>query len=84
MRPIALVLLVTALCAPGCASQARLTADAIDCRVGKVKIVPSIYQRQGMETAWCAMCGEKVYQCATNADRTKTECRESREGDGCL
>jgi hypothetical protein len=68
----------------GCASQDRLTANAIGCSVMDVNIVPSVYKSQGTETAWCASCKGKRYQCATNAARSKVVCRESQEGDGCL
>jgi hypothetical protein len=83
-RTVRLALLFAGLAIGGCASQERLTADAVGCGVMKVTIVPSVYQRRGTETAWCAVCEGKRYQCVTNADRTRTECRESREGDGCL
>ena len=84
MRDLRFALLVASLAIAGCASKERLTAAATGCGLMKVTIVPSVYQRRGTETAWCAVCEGKRYQCATNADRTRTECRESREGDGCL
>lgn len=68
----------------GCQTQDRLTADATGCAVKDVNVVPSVFQQRGSETAWCATCKGKRYQCATNAGRSRTECRESREGDGCL
>lgn len=78
------LLLAALLLVAGCATQSKLTAEAIGCKTGDVDIVPSMFQRQGRETAWCATCGGKRYQCATNADRTRTQCVPSREGDGCL
>jgi hypothetical protein len=74
-----------ALCAlAGCASPDRLTADAIGCPVSQVDIVPSRFSSQGTRTAWCATCKGKRYQCATNAQRSRTVCKESTEGDACL
>ncbi len=68
----------------GCKSPDRLTADAIPgCGVMDVTIVPSVFKDRGTQTAWCAMCKGKRYQCATNAERTRTVCRPSTEGDGC-
>jgi len=66
-----------------CASQDRLTAEATGCSKRKVTIVPSAFKREGMETAWCARCGTKLYQCATNADRTRAQCIEAKEGGPC-
>ena len=78
----AAALLMFALSA--CKSPDRLTADAIPgCSVMDVTIVPSVFKARGTETAWCAMCKGKRYQCATSAERTRTVCRESTEGDGC-
>jgi len=34
-------------------------------------------------TAWCASCGGKMYQCASNADRTKVQCREIKADEMC-
>ena len=79
----AAMLLVFALLG-ACTTPDRLTADAIRCSVKDVQIVPSVYSQRGTETAWCATCKGKRYQCATNAERTRTVCQESREGDGCL
>jgi hypothetical protein len=77
-----LLLVLAAL--SGCVTQDRMTADATDCAVKDVEIVPSVFSSKGTETAWCATCKGKRYQCATNAQRSRTVCRESREGDGCL
>jgi hypothetical protein len=68
----------------GCTSPDRLTADALHCSTRDVEIVPSGFQRRGMETAWCATCKGKLYVCATNAQRSHTVCREAQEGDGCF
>jgi hypothetical protein len=69
----------------GCAGKSReaLTGKAVGCSTRNVTVVPSEYDRKGMETSWCATCKEKRYQCVTNADRTRTVCKESTEGDGC-
>jgi hypothetical protein len=83
-RGRALVLAAAFAVLAGCASQDRLTADALNCRMGDVNVVPSEFQRRGSETAWCATCKGKLYQCATNAARSRTVCREAKEGDGCL
>ena len=77
-------LLVCAAVLAGCATPERLTADAIGCGTRELEIVPSVYQQRGTKTAWCAVCKDKRYHCVTNADRSRVECRESREGDGCL
>ena len=86
MRRIRLssMVVAAALCAAGCASQSNLTAKAIGCKSGDVDIVPSVFKQRGTETAWCATCAGKRYQCATNAERTRTVCVPSKEGDGCL
>jgi len=34
-------------------------------------------------TAWCAECKDKLYLCATDAERTKVECRLSTADDAC-
>jgi hypothetical protein len=78
------LLLVCAAAAAGCATPERLTAEAIGCGTREVKIVPSVYQQRGTETAWCAVCKDQRYHCVTNASRSRVQCRESREGDGCL
>jgi hypothetical protein len=79
-----LLLLVCAVGAVGCATPERLTAKAIDCGTRELEIVPSVYQQRGTKTAWCAVCKDKRYHCVTNAERSRVQCRESREGDGCL
>ena len=81
---LASLLLAGVIVAAGCASQSRLTAKGTGCAIGDVDIVPSVFQQRGTETAWCATCRGKRYQCATNAERSRVMCSESREGDGCL
>jgi len=78
------LLLGLLLLAAGCTSQASLTAKATGCSPGGVDIVPSVFQRSGPETAWCATCAGKRYQCVTNAERSRVVCSPSKEGDGCL
>ena len=78
------LLLVSLLLTAGCASQASMTAKALDCPSREVDIVPSVFTQRGTETAWCATCAGKRYQCATNAERSRTRCTLSKEGDGCL
>ena len=67
----------------GCSSQERLTSKATSCTTKEVKILSSEFARQGVTTAWCAECKGKLYQCATNVDRTKVECRPSLAEDVC-
>jgi hypothetical protein len=69
--------------AAGCASKDSLTAKAVGCKSSDVKILPSEYKRQGVETAWCAQCAGKRYQCVTNPERSKVQCVEAREGTTC-
>ena len=78
------LLLASLLLAAGCASQSNLTAKAIGCSIGEVDVVPSVFKQRGTQTAWCATCKGKRYQCATNAERSRTVCAPSKEGDGCL
>ena len=84
LRPAAVcAVLAAALLSGGCATQEKMTAEAVQCGTRDLKIIPSRFSRMGSQTAWCASCGGKVYRCATNAQRTRTECAPSREGDGC-
>ena len=73
----------SALLIGGCASQDRLTSKATPCSTKEVKVLNSEFSRRGSTTAWCAECKGKVYQCATNAERTKTQCRLSTAADVC-
>ena len=77
-------MLVCACLLASCATQARMTAKATNCGTRQVDIVKSQFQRQGTQTAWCATCKGKLYVCATNAERSRVVCTESKEGDGCL
>ncbi len=84
VRPaITLAALGVVLFAGGCATQEKMTAEAVQCGTREVSVIPSRFSRMGSQTAWCASCRGKVYRCATNAQRTRTECALSREGDGC-
>lgn len=67
----------------GCKTSSALTADAIDCGVTDVDIIDSEFKRQGVTTAWCARCKDKVYQCATTPERDRVECREPGPGSPC-
>ncbi len=78
-----LFLLAAAVLLTACTSQSKLTANATGCSSRDVTIVASDFKREGIETAWCARCGTKLYQCATNADRTNVKCFEPREGGPC-
>ena len=77
------ILAATCLLAACMTSKERLTAKAVGCSTGDVEIVQSDFSRRGVETAWCATCKDKLYRCATNPDRSRVSCLESREGDGC-
>lgn len=77
------LILFGVLALSACVSQERLTAREIGCGTREITIIPSSFSNKGMKTAWCAVCRDKVYRCATNAQRTRTACMESREGDGC-
>jgi hypothetical protein len=77
-------ILLAAALLPACTSPERLTAESLDCAMRDVEIVPSVFARKGSKTAWCATCAGKRYLCATNAERSRTVCKESVEGDGCL
>jgi hypothetical protein len=79
---LSLPCVLVALCT-GCASPERLTTKGTPCSGRDVTIVPSEFQRQGVETAWCARCKDKVYQCVTNAARDKVQCFEAKEGGPC-
>jgi hypothetical protein len=77
-------LLVTcALVAAGCTGPQRLTAKATPCSTKEVEILPSEFSRTGSTTAWCAECKGKVYQCVSNAERTRVECHLARADDVC-
>jgi hypothetical protein len=69
--------------AAACSSPERLTSKATPCSTGQVRIVGSDFSRRGVTTAWCAECKGKLYLCATDAERTKVECRPSTLEDAC-
>jgi uncharacterized protein YceK len=81
---MALLVLMPAILLAGCASQERLTERATGCSKRNITIVGSDFKRDGVETAWCARCGPKLYQCATNADRSNVNCFEPKEGGPCF
>jgi hypothetical protein len=66
-----------------CATPERLTAQATGCAGRDLDIVPSDFTRQGVETAWCARCKDKLYQCVTNVARDRVQCFEAKEGGPC-
>jgi hypothetical protein len=78
---LVLVALVTLACA--CTGPQRLTAKVTPCSAKQVEIVPSEFSRNGSTTAWCAQCKEKLYQCVTNAERTRVECHLAKADDVC-
>lgn len=77
---LALAAVAAVLVLPGCKSPSALTAEAIGCRVTEIEIVDSEFKREGSTTAWCARCEETTYQCATNPERDRVECREVADG----
>jgi hypothetical protein len=79
----ALMLLAAAGLTAACSSPERLTSKATPCSTKQVKIVGSDFARNGVTTAWCAECKGKLYLCATDAERTKVECRPSTLDDAC-
>lgn len=80
---IVLLHIALGLSAAACTSQERMTTKATPCGTREVKIINSDFSRRGVTTAWCAECKGKLYLCATNADRTKVECRPSAAADVC-
>ena len=81
--PIRALLLASALLACACTSQERLTSKQTPCGTREVKIVSSDFSRRGVTTAWCAECKGKVYQCASNVERTRAQCHVAGENDIC-
>jgi len=79
----ALCLLIAAATVTACSSQERLTAQATGCSTRDVKILNSEFARRGVSTAWCAECNGKTYQCASNADHTKVQCRALATDEIC-
>ncbi len=78
-----LLLVAAALLTAACSSPERLTSKATPCSTGEVRIVSSDFSRKGVTTAWCAECKGKLYLCATDAERTKVQCRPSTPEDAC-
>jgi hypothetical protein len=75
---IRIVILVALACAvSGCKTQSALTAGATGCRTISVDIVDSRYSREGSTTVWCAKCKGKLYQCVSNPERSRVECKEA-------
>jgi hypothetical protein len=77
------LVLAALLAVAGCSTPERLTAKVTPCSTGEVKIQSSEFSRTGSTTAWCAECKGKLYQCATNPDRTHVECHVARPDDIC-
>ncbi len=71
-------MLVMVVCAlSGCKTQSAMTAGATGCGTMSVDIVKSRYSREGSTTVWCAKCKNKLYQCVTNPERSRVECKEA-------
>lgn len=83
LRALWVLTLIGTCCLTGCATQAKRTAQAVDCRVGDVDIVPNAASRRGATTDWCARCKGALYRCVGNATRDKVECRPARPEDRC-
>ena len=77
------ILVCAAVVTAGCSSQDRLTSRATPCSTKEVKILNSEFSRRGATTAWCAECKGKIYQCATDIEHTKVECRPVTLDDVC-
>lgn len=77
------LLALAALLAAGCTGPERLTAKVTPCTTKEVQIQSSEFSRTGSTTAWCAECKGKLYQCATNPERTHVECHVARADDIC-
>lgn len=80
LRKLVLVMVVCAL--SGCKTQSAMTAGATGCGTMSVDIVKSRYSREGSTTVWCAKCKNKLYQCVTNPERSRVECKEA-SSDNC-
>lgn len=79
-RILLAVALACALC--GCRTQSSMTAGATGCGTMSVDIVNSRYKRDGSTTVWCAKCKGKLYQCASNPDHSRVQCKEAAP-DAC-
>jgi hypothetical protein len=82
-RPLSPSLLLCVLVLAACSSQDRLTSRATPCNTKEVKVLNSEFSRRGVTTAWCAECKGKIYQCVTDIEHTKVECRPSTPDDIC-
>jgi hypothetical protein len=67
----------------GCKSPSQMTAKEIGCNTRDVEIIDSEFKRNGSMTAWCARCGDRLYQCMTNPRRDRIECRRVDVGPPC-
>lgn len=76
-------IVLLALLAAACTGPERLTAKATPCSTKEVTIQSSEFSRNGSTTAWCAECKGKVYQCASNVERTRAQCHVAGENDIC-
>jgi len=73
-----ILFLVAVVCVlPGCKTQSAMTAGATGCGTTSVDIVKSRYSREGSTTVWCAKCKNKLYQCVSNPDHSRVECKEA-------
>ena len=79
------ILLAIALAgaAAGCKTQIGLTAGATGCGVTDLDVIDSRYSREGITTAWCAKCREKIYHCVSNPVRSRVQCRQANPSDPC-
>jgi hypothetical protein len=78
-----LLAIAAAFLLAACGSPAALTAQAVECEKGDVEILDSNFKREGVTTAWCARCKDKVFQCASTPARDRVECREAKPGTPC-
>lgn len=83
MRSVGRLLILCTVLIAACSSQERLTSRATSCTTKEIKILGSEFSRRGSTTAWCAECKGKIYQCATDIEHTKVECRPSTADDVC-
>lgn len=70
-----LVVLFVLLNVSGCKSQSQITGKEIGCNTRDVEIIDSEFKRQGSLTTWCARCEDRIYQCISNPNRDRIECR---------
>ena len=77
-----LVLVVLVCICSSCKTQSAMTAAATGCSTMSVDIVKSRYSREGSTTRWCAKCKNKLYNCASNPEHSRVECKETT-ADNC-